>query len=64
MVVLLLLIPVVGKLSDHIGRKPVLLTAIGGMFILAWPLFWMLHYRDLAVNLIGQVGLAVLSALF
>ena len=62
--VLLLLIPVVGKLSDHIGRKPVLLAAAGGMFLLAWPLFWMLHYPDLAVNLIGQVGFAVLSALF
>jgi MFS transporter, MHS family, proline/betaine transporter len=64
MVVLLLLIPVVGKFSDHIGRKPVLLAATGGMFLLAWPLFWMLHYPDLAVNLLGQVGFAVLSALF
>jgi MHS family proline/betaine transporter-like MFS transporter len=64
MVVLLLLIPVVGKLSDHIGRKPVLRAAAGGMFLLAWPLFWMLHYPDLSVNLLGQVGLAVLSALF
>jgi MHS family proline/betaine transporter-like MFS transporter len=64
MVVLLLLIPAAGALSDRIGRKPILVAATGGMFVLAWPLFWMLHHRDLRVILLGQIGFAVLSACF
>ena len=62
--VLLLLVTPIGALSDRIGRKPVLLIATGGMVILAWPLFWMLHHPDFSVILIGQIGFAVLSACF
>ena len=64
MAVLLLLLAPVGALSDHLGRKPLLLAATGGMFVLAWPLFWMLHHQDLLVILPGQIGFAVLSAAF
>src|SRR5215467_12981753 len=64
MAVLLLLLAPVGALSDHLGRKPLLLAATGGMFVLAWPLFWMLHHQDLFVILLGQIGFAVLSAAF
>jgi MFS transporter, MHS family, proline/betaine transporter len=62
--VLLLLVAPIGALSDRIGRKPVLLAATGGMVILAWPLFWMLHHPDFSVILLGQIGFAVLSACF
>ena len=54
----------VGALSDRCGRKPVLLIATGGMLILAWPLFWMLHHNAPFVILLGQIGFAVLSACF
>jgi MHS family proline/betaine transporter-like MFS transporter len=64
MVVLLLLLPLAGALSDYFGRKPVLLAASGGMFVLAWPLFWMLHHADLRLVVFGQIGFAVLSAGF
>ena len=64
MAVLLLLIPAAGALSDYLGRKPLLLAAAGGMFVLAWPLFWMLHHSDFRVILLGQVGFAVLGACF
>jgi MHS family proline/betaine transporter-like MFS transporter len=64
MAVLLLLLAPVGALSDHLGRKPLLLAATGGMFVLAWPLFWMLHHQDLFVILLGQIGFALLSAAF
>lgn len=64
MAVLLLLLAPVGALSDRCGRKPVLLIAAGGMFLMAWPLFWMLHHSSPLVILAGQIGFAVLSACF
>src|SRR5215469_16065172 len=44
MLVSLILIPLIGALSDRVGRKPILIAATGGLFLLAWPLFWMLHH--------------------
>jgi MFS transporter, MHS family, proline/betaine transporter len=64
MAVLLLLLAPVGASSDRFGRKPLLLVASGGMFIMAWPLFWMLHHSNFGVILLGQIGFAVLSACF
>ncbi len=62
--VLLLLIPLAGVLSDRLGRKPVMLAATGGLFILAWPLFWMMHHPDTSVILLGPLSFAVLVAGF
>lgn len=64
MLVSLVLIPLIGALSDRIGRKPILLTATGGLFVLAWPLFWMLHHPEIALVLPAQIGFAVLVACF
>jgi len=64
MAVLLLLVVPVGALSDRFGRKPILLVATSGMFLMAWPLFWMLHHHSPLVILAGQIGFAVLSACF
>ena len=64
MAVLLLLLAPVGALSDRCGRKPILLIATCGMFLMAWPLFWMLRHHAPLVILLGQIGFAVLSACF
>jgi len=64
MLVTLVLIPLIGILSDCIGRKPILLVATGGLFVLAWPLFWMLHHPEIALVLAAQIGFAVLVACF
>jgi MFS transporter, MHS family, proline/betaine transporter len=64
MAMLLLLLTPVGALSDRIGRKPLLLAATGVMFLMASPLFWMLHHSDSSVIFFGQSGFAVLSACF
>jgi MHS family proline/betaine transporter-like MFS transporter len=64
MVLLLLLVPVAGALSDQLGRKPVLLAATVGVLLLAWPLFWLMHHPNVALVLLGQMGFAVLVALF
>jgi MFS transporter, MHS family, proline/betaine transporter len=57
MIVLLLLLPPVGALSDFFGRKPLLLAATAGTFVLAWPLFWMLHHTDLRMVFLGRSAL-------
>ncbi len=62
--VLLLLIPLAGALSDCLGRKPVMLTATGGLVVLSWPLLWMMHHPDTRVILLGQLGFVVLIAGF
>lgn len=54
------LAPVLGRLSDTIGRKPVLLAACGGFIVLSVPAFWLLQTGN-AVALIG--GLAILGLL-
>src|SRR5215468_7726701 len=64
MVLLLLLIPAAGRLSDRLGRKPVLVGAALGTFVLAWPLFWLMHHPDARLILAGQMGFAVLVGLF
>jgi MHS family proline/betaine transporter-like MFS transporter len=64
MAVLLLLLAPIGALFDRVGRKPVLLVATGGMLVLAWPLFWMMHHDSFLVILLGRIGFAGLGACF
>ncbi|HJY79514.1 MAG TPA: MFS transporter, partial [Candidatus Binatia bacterium] len=64
MVILLLLIPTAGALSDRVGRKPLLIVSALGTLLLAWPLFWMMHHPHFVVILSGQMGFAVLVGLF
>lgn len=64
MVVLLALIPLAGALSDRIGRKPPLVVACILLFVLAWPLFWLMHHPDPHLALAGQVAFALPIALF
>jgi MFS transporter, MHS family, proline/betaine transporter len=64
MVILLLLIPATGALSDRVGRKPLLIASALGTLVLAWPLFWLLHHPHFTLMLLGQMGFAVLIGLF
>jgi MFS transporter, MHS family, proline/betaine transporter len=62
--VLLLAIIPIAALSDRIGRKPVLLFATGGMVVLAWPLFWMMHHPEIGMILPAQIAFALLNACY
>lgn len=64
MVILLLLVPTAGALSDRLGRKPLLVASTLGTFLLAWPLFWLMHHQTFTMALLGQMGFAVLIGFF
>jgi MHS family proline/betaine transporter-like MFS transporter len=64
MLVLLAMFPFSGWLSDRIGRKPLLIAGIGGLLVMAWPLFWALHHDSVAWNFFGQLGFALFIGLF
>src|SRR5215469_1439447 len=39
--VFVLLLPLIGLLSDHIGRRPLLITSCIGYIVLGFPFFWL-----------------------
>jgi len=47
-----------GRLSDFIGRKRVLSIGILSLFVLAYPVFWLLTQHDIYLALLGEVVFA------
>ncbi|WP_032497195.1 MFS transporter, partial [Hydrogenivirga sp. 128-5-R1-1] len=64
MIILALLIPVMGFLSDKVGRRPVILFSTFLTVIFAYPLFSFLSNGSFEDALIGQVIFAVIVAGF
>ncbi|MGB7292866.1 MAG: MFS transporter [Thermodesulfobacteriota bacterium] len=66
MVILMMVSPFMGALSDRVGRKPVLTTGCVGIAVLAYPLFLLLSAGNMLYALGAQaifaVGLAMLFA--
>jgi MHS family proline/betaine transporter-like MFS transporter len=62
MIVVGVVIPPVGALSDRVGRKPPLLFAATGLLVLSYPLFWLLAQRDFTLCLVAQCIFAALLA--
>ena len=64
-IMLVVAIPVMGMLSDRIGRRPMLLTCTIGFVVLSYPIFWgIVAASRLAVILPVQIGISVLIAFF
>ena len=63
---MIVLIPIFGALSDHIGRKPIMISALVLYFALTYPLFsWMYANQSFASLLTAQVILCcLLGAMF
>jgi MFS family permease len=63
---MIVLIPIFGALSDHIGRKPIMISALVLYFVLTYPLFsWMYANQSFASLLVTQVILCcLLGAMF
>ncbi|WP_029522665.1 MFS transporter [Persephonella sp. KM09-Lau-8] len=64
MIILAVLIPFFGWLSDKIGRKPIILTSTGLTIILAYPLFKFISSGSVENALIGQILFAIVVAGF
>lgn len=64
MVIMLVLVPAFGALSDRIGRKPMVLAAALALCVLAWPLFALVHSGVDRLIFLGQLGFAVLVAAY
>jgi MHS family proline/betaine transporter-like MFS transporter len=62
MVVVGVVIPPVGALSDRVGRKPPLLVAAAALLVLSYPLFGLLAEGDFTLCLVAQCTLAALLA--
>lgn len=53
-----------GVLSDHIGRKPLLLIGSGGFVVLSFPVMWLFSTGSTAAVYLGQVLIALVLAAF
>ncbi|MDR5826156.1 MFS transporter [Caballeronia sp. LZ043] len=51
----ILMLPAFGRLSDSIGRKPVIVGGIVAEALLAFPLFWLLDTHEFSVALLGYL---------
>ena len=52
------------RLSDRIGRKPILVGAAIGLLLLSWPLFTLMKTGDIYYVFLGQCGFALLIGAF
>jgi len=64
MVVLLPFMVAMGRLSDRIGRRPVMMAATLLGIVGSWPLFWLMHSADPAFVVLGQLGFVLAVGTF
>lgn len=64
MTLLALLIPIMGKLSDTVGQKPLLVVGATGLALTAYPLFIWLISNHLPLMLTAQVLMTVLMSCY
>lgn len=64
MLAMLAVIPLVGRLGDRIGRRPVLVAACIGYLVLSWPALWLVQQGNVSTILAGLLILGLCQTLF
>ena len=59
----LILVPLMGALSDRIGRKPLLIAAAISLIVLSYPLFLIMQSGTPWAGAVSTIGLGVILAL-
>lgn len=62
LLLLTVMIPIAGYMTDRLGRKPVLITGMLGLILFSYSLFWMMHEATERMIFLGQFGFALLIA--
>lgn len=57
-------IPMLARLSDRIGRKPLLVFGFIASMVLSFPIVWLMSHPSLIFALVGQVVLALTVSCF
>lgn len=61
---LIILIPITGRLSDQLGRKPLLVWSSAGMTLFSWPLFMLVAQGGFFPVFVAQLCFTVLMGIF
>jgi MFS transporter, MHS family, proline/betaine transporter len=64
MAILLCVILAVSRISDRIGRKPILVGAAIGLLLFSWPLMALMQTGDIYYIFLGQLGFALLMGAY
>jgi MHS family proline/betaine transporter-like MFS transporter len=62
--VAMVLVPPLGLLSDHVGRKPMLIVACIGYAVLTYPALWMMQHGTLTVVVLAHTTLGGILAIY
>jgi MHS family proline/betaine transporter-like MFS transporter len=57
-------VPLFAALSDRIGRRKVMLWGVSGLFLYAWPLFWMATQHKTWLVFVAEVGFAIIQSAY
>ena len=57
-------VPIMGAVSDRIGRKPMLVAGSAGFVVLSWPAFYLMSVGNVVLAIVAMLILGLLIAVF
>ena len=59
MSIMVFMFPVMGLLSDHVGRKPIFKMGLIGFILFSFPIFWLISHKQFYLALLGDIALCL-----